>query len=163
MTFPHPALAIPAAPRPPDAELRALGARLREAAASAPADGLAAAHLGEPAPIIVMNLAADGAARDDLLLYNPRIIAVSAETESGVEGSVSMPGIEAEIVRPVWVDVAFQDEDGAELARRFTCFHARVAVHEIEQMQGLFFLQRVSRLKRDMLIRKFGKSQRKGG
>jgi peptide deformylase len=163
VSYPDPALSVAAQPRAVDAGLLAVGERLRAAALISQAYGLAAAHIGQAAPVVIMNLAEQGAARQDLLLYNPRIVAVSAETESGNEGSVSMPGIEAEVVRPIWAEVAWQDEAGAHQQRRFTGFQARVAVHEIEQMQGVFFLSRVSRLKRDMLIKKFGKLGRKGG
>lgn len=163
VVYPDPALGAAADPSPVDAGLLAVGERLRAAALASQAYGLAAAHIGHVAPVVIMNLAYQGAPRRDLLLYNPRIIAVSAETESGDEGSVSMPGIEAQVQRPIWADVEWQDETGAPQARRFEGFQARVAVHEIEQMQGVFFLNRVSRLKRDMLIKKFGKLQRKGG
>lgn len=163
VVYPDPVLGTAAPPCLVNEDLLALGERLRAAAVESKAYGLAAAHIGVAAPVVMINLADPGAAREDLLLYNPRVVAVSAETESGTEGSVSMPGIEVEVVRPLWAEVAWQDEAGAPQARRFEGFQARVAVHEIEQMQGVFFLNRVSRLKRDMLIKKFAKLGRKGG
>jgi peptide deformylase len=87
------------------------------------------------------------------LLYNPRVVAAE-ETAAGEEGSVSLPGARVSIDRPVWADIAWMDETGAAHAERFTGFLARVAIHEIEQMQGIFFLDRLSRLKREMALKK---------
>ena len=92
--------------------------------------------------------------RDYQLLFNPQIVAVASETEAGEEGSVSLPGIRVDIDRPVWAEVRFMDRAGTHQTARFERFAARVAVHEIEQMQGIFFLQRVSRLKREMALKK---------
>ena len=91
------------------------------------------------------------------LLYNPRIVAVATETAKGEEGSVSLPGVRLDIERPVWADIAWQDDTGASQQERFEGFAARVALHETEQMQGLFFLSKVSRLKRDMALKRAAK------
>jgi len=93
-------------------------------------------------------------AGDYLVLYNPQVVAMAGESEKGEEGSVSLPGIRVEIDRPIWVEVAFMDADGAARTTRFERFAARVALHEIEQMQGIFFLQRLSRLKRERALKK---------
>lgn len=121
-----------------------------EAARSASAYGLAAAHIGEVAPVVVVS----GEERDHRLLFNPRIIAVADVSAKGEEGSVSLPGVRVEIVRPIWVEVDAMDAAGARERVRFEGFAARVAIHEIEQMQGIFFLDRLSRLKRDMALKK---------
>ena len=78
--------------------------------------------------------------------------------EAGEEGSVSLPGIRVEIRRPVWVEVESMAADGKPSTERFDGFLARVAQHEIEQMQGVFFLDRLSRLKRDMILKKLRKA-----
>jgi peptide deformylase len=96
--------------------------------------------------------------RDYQLLFNPRIVATAGEVEKGEEGSVSLPGVRLEIERPVWVEIDFMDADGTPRHARFEGFAARVAVHEIEQMQGVFFLSRLSRLKREMALRRAKKS-----
>ncbi len=158
--FPDPFLQRKAEPAPVDAALVAIGERLRTAAIAARAYGLAGAHIGEIAPVVVINLAQDAESREDRLLYNPRVLAVSSDTETGTEGSVSMPGIQVEIERPIWADLRWQDETGAEHTQRFEGFAARVALHEIEQMNGIFFLNRLSRLKREMAIKKFRKGQK---
>lgn len=135
-----------------DDVLRDIGGRLLTAAREASAYGLAAAHIGEVAPVVVVS--GQGEPRAYQLLYNPRIIAVSGETAIGEEGSVSLPGLRVQIERPVWAEIAFMDERGSCLESRFEGFAARVAIHEIEQMRGIFFLERVSRLKREMALKK---------
>ena len=99
-------------------------------------------------------ISGDGTERDYRLLFNPKIVAVAPQTAKGEEGSVSLPGLVAEIDRPMWAEIAHQDEAGAPKTTRFEGFAARVALHEIEQMQGIFFLDRLSRLKRDMALKK---------
>ena len=132
--------------------LLATGARLLAAAEAAKAYGLAAAHIGEIAPVVVIS--EDVEPRDYLLLYNPRVVAVSDTVEKGEEGSVSLPGARVQIERPAWAEIAFMDETGARQSRRFEGFLARVALHEIDQMQGVFFLDGLSRLKREMALKK---------
>ena len=140
-----------------DAELRVTGARLLAAAAEAKAYGLAAAHIGETQPVVVIS--AETEPREYRLLYNPRIVATATATDKAEEGSVSLPGVRVEIERPIWVEVAFMNEDGAASRHaRFEGFLARVAIHEIEQMQGIFFLSRISRLKREMALKRARKT-----
>ena len=152
VAYPDPKLSAAAAPREVDDGLRAIGQRLLATAREAKAYGLAAAHIGEIAPVVVVSTDPDSG--DYQLLYNPRILAVAAETAKGEEGSVSLPGVRVEVERPVWAEIAYEDETGAELTARLDDFAARVALHEIEQMQGVFYLSKVSRLKRDMALKR---------
>lgn len=158
--YPNPALTQKAEPRPVDAQMLAVGAALLAATDEVQAYGLAAAHIGANEPLIVISVTADRNARDYRVLYNPDVTLMAEETEMGAEGSVSTPGIEAPIERAVWADVAFDDANGIRHTERYSGFVARVALHEIDQMNGLFFLSRLSRLKRDTALRKFAKSQR---
>ncbi len=160
--YPDPRLGLAAAPRPVDDRLRAIGARLLTAIGEVEAFGLAAAHIGEVAPMIVVNVAPEGPRRRDQLFYNPCILATAAATASGPEASVSMPGIEVDIARPLWVEIAYDDAAGMPQTARFEGFVARCAIHEIEQMQGIFFIDRLSRLKRNMALKKYRKAQRTG-
>jgi peptide deformylase len=136
--------------------LRATGDRLLAAAREANAYGLAAAHIGAVAPDDLIS--GDAEPREYRLLYNPRIVAIADRLAKGEEGSVSLPGVQVEIERPVWVEVAYMDGEGAARQARFDGFAARVAIHEIEQMQGIFFLSRVSRLKREMALKRAKKA-----
>lgn len=161
VTYPHAALTRKAAVRPVDAAMLAAGERLAEAARSVQAYGLAAAHLGLDEPLVVISVASDTTQRDYRLLYNPQVVLASAETSVGPEGSVSLPGIEVPVERATWVELVYDDADGAGQTARFEGFVARVAQHEIDQMNGVFFLSRVSRIKRETALRKFEKSRRR--
>jgi peptide deformylase len=134
--------------------LRDVGLRLLAAAKEASAYGLAAVHIGEVEPVVAVS--ADGVAHR--LLFNPVVVATASETASGEEGSVSLPGVRVEIKRPVWVDVESTNAEGQRRTERFEGFLGRVVQHEIDQMEGRFFLERLSRLKRDMVLRKLGKT-----
>jgi peptide deformylase len=65
-----------------------------------------------------------------------------------------MPGVEVEIVRQYIADIAWDDESNSRQQRRFDGLPARIAQHEIDQLNGIFFLDRLSRLKRDMVLKK---------
>ena len=162
VTYPDPALTARAEPSVVDARLVAVGQQLIAAAAEVKAYGLAGAHIGVVSPVVVLNVAPQAAAPDYRPFYNPRIVAVATETESGIEGSVSLPGVEVAVERPVWVEIAYDDESGTARSARFEGFVARCALHEIEQVEGHFFLERVSRLKREMALKKFAKQRRAG-
>src|SRR6185437_6194492 len=101
------------------------------------------------APVIVLNMAPEAAEPSYELFFNPRVLAVSDETEKGREASVSLPGVGAEI--------AFDDASGTARTERLSGFVARCALREIEQMSGRFFLANLSRLKREMVLKKAGK------
>lgn len=159
VTYPDPALSRKAANRQLDASMLAAGKALLAAAQEVQAYGLAAAHLGLDEPLVVISTAVDRAKRDYVVLYNPEVVGVSDATASGTEGSVSMPGIEVAVTRPSWAEIAYDQDNGMRITSRFDGFVARVALHEIDQMGGVFFLQRVSKLKRDMALRRFQKNR----
>ena len=160
VTYPHVALTQKAAARPADGPMLAAGEHLLEAARSVQAYGLAAAHLGLDQPLVVINVASDPTQRDYRVLYNPEVVLASGDSSVGPEGSVSLPGIEVPVERATWVEIAYDNADGIRETARFEDFVARVAQHEIDQMNGVFFLARISRLKRDTALRKFEKSRR---
>lgn len=162
VTYPDPVLQAKAASRPVDVSLAAIGSRLVEAAVGAKAYGLAAAHIGEAAPVIVLNVTPEAPRATYRLFFNPAVVACADELESGAEASVSLPGVEVAVDRPVWTEIAFDDETGAPHRERLEGFVARCALHEIDQVEGVFFLERVSRLKREMVLKKFHKRQRAG-
>ena len=160
VTYPDPVLSKVAVARPVDDAMRAAGVALQAAATEVQAYGLAAAHMGRLEPLVVVSLAGAGETRDYRVLYNPKILDSAATGSPGPEGSVSMPGIEVPIERAEWVQIGFDDVAGMSQTLRLDGFAARVAQHEIDQLEGIFFLNRLSRLKRDTAIRKFHKSQR---
>ncbi|MBL8591881.1 MAG: peptide deformylase [Devosia sp.] len=155
--YPDPRLTRKAEPRPVDDGLRAIGHRLLKATRAANAYGLAAVHIGAVAPVVVISADPDPEKRDYLVLYNPEIVSTDGPSIPGPEGSVSMPGVEVEITRPYAAEVAWDDETGTRQHRRFDGLPARIAQHEIDQVSGTFFLERLSRLKRDMVLKKWKK------
>ena len=156
LPYPDPLFTRKAAARPLDEPLQATGARLLATAEHQRAYGLAATHIGQAEPVVVVSFGPPEG-RDYHLLYNPRILGLSAETAPGIEGSVSLPGIEVEIVRAISVSLAYDDQDGVGREITLSGFPARVAQHEIDQMNGIFFLEKLSRLKRDAALRRFRK------
>mgnify|MGYP001098414073 FL=1 len=163
--YPHPALAKAAMPRPVDDEMRSVGAALLDVARSVSAYGLAAAHIGRNEPLVVVSFG-PLETRDYRLLFNPEIVAIDGENSSGAEGSVSLPGIEVDVARPTGVRLRYDnghgDGDGESTELALTGFASRVAQHEIDQMNGIFFLDKLSRLKRDAALRRYGKRARLG-
>lgn len=160
VTYPDPQLSVAAQPRPVDAAMRGAATQLLAAAQEVQAYGLAAAHLGVIEPLIVVSFATDQTQRDYRVLYNPVITKLSDDTVTDAEGSVSMPGIQVPIARATSIELTYDDVDGIQHSERFEAFVARVIQHELDQMNGVFFLTRLSRLKRDTAIRKFEKSRR---
>jgi peptide deformylase len=160
--YPDPLLGRRAEPRPVDEHLRAIGASLLRAATEVHAYGLAAAHIGELAPVALVSLG-DPSGRSYCLLYNPRILSTAGPDLPGKEGSVSMPGIEVDVVRPESACIGYQDANGHPVELGLSGFAARVAQHEIDQVNGVFFLSRVSRLKREAAIKRFSKLGRRMG
>lgn len=160
VVYPAAVLSQAAQARPVDDALRSVGERLLQAAGGVSAYGLAAAHIGDAEPVVVISVGPDLSPRDYRLLFNPRVMRVADQQEIGTEGSVSLPGVEVPIERPVWAEIAFDDADGLPQCKIYEGFVARVVLHEIEQMNGSFFLTNLSRLKREAALRKFQKAQR---
>jgi peptide deformylase len=142
--------------------MRAAVEQLLAAAEAARAYGLAPGHIGLDEPIVVVSVANDTSRRDYRVMFNPFVVETSPETEMGTEGSVSLPGVEVAISRPVWAVIAYDTAAGERTTERVEGFVARCCLHEIEQMNGVFFLSRLSRLKRDAVLRRFKKEQRAG-
>lgn len=142
-----------------DESLRAIGARLLAAAQASLAYGLAGVHIGAVAPVAVISLVDDEAKRDYLVIYNPEVLALSGESVEGKEGSVSMSGLQVPVSRPGKARIAYDDEDGARHELDLESLPARIAQHEIDQVNGIFFLEHISRLKREMAIKRWKKSQ----
>jgi peptide deformylase len=137
-----------------DAGLRDLAADLTETMLAAPGIGITAPHIGVLQRVVVLQLAGDEAAR---VYVNPQIVWASAELSRQAEGSVSMPGVVEDIERPARVRVSYQDLDGAAHEEEADGLLAVCHQHEIDQLDGIFWIQRLSRLKRDRAIKRFEK------
>lgn len=137
-----------------DSGLRDLAADLTETMLAAPGIGITAPHIGVLQRVVVLQLAGDEAAR---VYVNPQIVWASAELSRQAEGSVSMPGVVEDIERPARVRVSYQDLDGAAHEEEADGLLAVCHQHEIDQLDGIFWIQRLSRLKRDRAIKRFEK------
>jgi peptide deformylase len=156
--YPDPRLALAAQPVTAfDGALRELAANLLETMHAAPGIGITAPHIGVSLRVVVLELdAADGART----YVNPEIVWASPETMLHLEGSVSMPGINDEIRRHARVRINYRDLDGNTQTEESDGLRAVCHQHEIDQLDGLFWLQRLSRLKRERLVKRYEKLSR---
>jgi peptide deformylase len=142
-----------------DEEVRALARDLAETMRAAPGIGITAPHIGVLRRLVVIQLETDPAPH---VYVNPQVVWASSETVRHVEGSVSMPGVTDEVERSSKVRVTYRALDGAEREEEAEGLMAVCLQHEIDQLDGIFWIDRLSRLKRDRLVRRFEKRQRAG-
>lgn len=156
--YPDPRLAIPAQPVTAfDEALRGLAADLLETMRAAPGIGITAPHIGIALRVVVLELDPAEGART---YVNPEISWASPETILHQEGSVSMPGVNDEVSRHARVRVSYHDLDGVLQTEESHGLRAVCHQHEIDQLDGVFWIRRLSRLKRERLIKRFDKLSR---
>src|SRR3954467_7483897 len=142
-----------------DATLRELANDLLETMRAAPGIGITAPHIGVPLRVVVLELDA----REGAQTYvNPEIEWASPEMILHREGSVSMPGVNDEVQRHARVRISYQDIDGNMHSEESDALRAVCHQHEIDQLDGMFWIQRLSRLKRERLVKRFEKMSRGG-
>jgi peptide deformylase len=156
--YPDPRLAVPAqAATAFDDALRELASDLLETMRAAPGIGITAPHIGILQRVVVLDLDAPEGART---YVNPEIIWTSPEMILHREGSVSMPGVNDEVTRHARVRIRYQDVDGSPQTEESDGLRAVCHQHEIDQLDGMFWIRRLSRLKRERLIKRFDKMSR---
>ena len=141
-----------------DEALRSLSTDLLDTMRAAPGIGIAAPHIGLLQRLAVIELSAQDGVRT---YVNPAIVWSSAELVRHQEGSVSMPGAIEDLDRPGRVRVSFQDLNGTEQTQEAEGLLAVCLQHEIDQLDGIFWLRRLSHLKRDRLIKRHEKQVRR--
>lgn len=139
-------------------DLAALANDVLDTLTAVSAIGLTAPHIGVLRRVMVVRMASEDAART---YVNPSVLRMSTETERHDEGSVSMPGVRETVERPARIRIAYQDISGASTEEDLAGFAAAVLLHEIDQLDGIFWIDRLSRLKRDRTISRFNKMQRR--
>ena len=155
LRFPDPRLRQPAAPIAVfDAALAALADNLLAAMRAAPGIGITAPHIGVALRLVVLELSTADGVR---VYVNPRIEWASPERARHEEGSVAMPGVVETIERPARVCVRFQDLTGAERVEEADGLLAVCLQHEVDQLDGVFWIQRLSKLKRDRVVKRYEK------
>ncbi len=137
-----------------DDDLRALVTDLQDTMRAAPGVGITGPHIGVLKRVVVIELSREDGVRTYI---NPEILWSSPDTMRHTEGSVSMPGVTEEVVRPKSIRFRYLDVAGEAHEAEAHDFLAICIQHEIDQLDGIFWLQRLSKLKRDRLVKKWEK------
>jgi len=158
---PHPVLKARARPLGPadDAAVRELVPKMFHTMYRAPGIGLAAPQVGLGLRIITIDLMPDDKPAP-LALINPEIVARSADLATREEGCLSLPGQYAEVTRPARVKVRYLDPGGARKEIEADGLLAACLQHEIDHLDGILFVDHLSALKRNMIMRRLAKEQR---
>ncbi|PHQ69471.1 MAG: peptide deformylase [Sneathiella sp.] len=138
------------------ADIRKLVDNMLETMYDAPGIGLAAIQVGVPKRLLVLDIV--GKDRDEMpapmTLINPEITWVSDHDETYEEGCLSLPEHYADVVRPAEIDVNFLDVDGKRQKLRAEGLLSTCIQHEIDHLDGILFVDHISALKRNMILRK---------
>ena len=137
-----------------------LANNMAETMYAAPGIGLAANQVGVLKRVIVMDCAGDHEPAKLWKMLNPEIIWHSENNTKMEEGCLSIPGHNAEVARPSEVQISYLDTEGRIQEMKATGLLAACVQHEIDHLNGILFLDHLSRLKRDMIMRKVIKENR---
>jgi peptide deformylase len=162
ITLPDPKLRLVSKPiERVDDDLRRLMDDMLATMYEAPGIGLAAIQIAEPIRLLVVDAAPKDAPREPICLVNPEIVWSSDERNTYEEGCLSIPEYYEEVERPASVRVRYVDRDGREQERLAEGLLATVLQHEIDHLNGVLFIDYLSKLKRDRVIKKFAKIARR--
>ena len=143
-----------------DAGVRRLMDDMLETMYDAPGIGLAAPQVGELRRVIVLDIDREDTKTGPLLMANPEIIEASDEDATYEEGCLSVPEHYSDVVRPAKVTVRYLDRDGE--TKELVCegLLATCVQHEIDHLDGILFIDHISSLKRNMILRKLLKARK---
>jgi peptide deformylase len=160
--FPDPVLQRPSEPVTQlDRELRSLVDDMFESMYDAHGIGLAAPQIGVPKRVTVLDLSFQKNPEEKIVLINPELIMRQGK-QVEEEGCLSLPDIREKVSRASKVKIRAQDVDGNWFEREGEDLLARAFQHEIDHLDGILFIFRISALKRDFALRKIRKLQRAG-
>lgn len=138
-------------------EVRAIWADMIDTMEAMPGWGLAAPQIGVMQRLAVVDVSET---RGKVVrLADPEIVQTSLEMKKTTEASPCLKGVSALVERPVWVDVSFIDHVGIRVRQRFEDKWAVSVLHQIDHLNGKLYVDRLSRMKRDMLLKKSLKAQ----
>ena len=143
-----------------DDEVRRLMDDMLETMYAAPGVGLAAPQVGVLRRVLVADVASSGAPRCPLRIADPCIVESSVEISTREEGCLSLPEHFAEVERPERVRVRYLDYDGAVREEEFDGYLATCIQHEIDHLDGVLFVDRISAIRRGMILRKLARAKR---
>jgi peptide deformylase len=144
-----------------DGDVRKLVEDMLETMYDAPGVGLAAIQLGIPKRIVTVDTAKKDEPKKPEVFINPEIVWSSGEKGTYEEGCLSIPEYYEEVERPAQVKVRFLDLDGKVQEVEASGLLATVLQHEIDHTNGVLFIDHLSKLKRDRVIKKFAKAAKR--
>jgi len=140
-----------------DSSVKKLAADMFETMYDAPGIGLAAIQIGVPLRMLVIDLAKQDEPKAPQIFINPEVVASSDDRSTYEEGCLSIPEYYADVERPSSVRVKFVDGNGKEKELEADGLMATCLQHEIDHLNGVLFIDYISKLKRDMVVRRFKK------
>ena len=141
-------------------DIRLLMDDMLETMYAAPGIGLAAIQIGVPKRVIVIDLAREGEKKNPKYFVNPEILKNSNVNASYEEGCLSVPGQFAEVSRPDKCKLKFLDYNGEEKILETEGLLATCIQHEIDHLEGILFIDYLSKLKKDFIVKKLSKHKK---
>lgn len=146
-----------------DDQLRKFADDMLETMYAAPGIGLAAIQVAEPIRLLTIDLAKEDQEKSPHVFVNPQVVEASDARSLYEEGCLSIPDYYAEVERPAGIKVDYFDLDGKPQSIDADGLMATCLQHEIDHLNGLLFIDHISKLKRDMTIKKFKKLAKERG
>ena len=143
-----------------DNELKMLMDDMLETMYAAPGIGLAAVQIGVLKRLIVIDISKEREKKNPLFLINPEIVFKSKNTSIYEEGCLSLPGYFAEIERPAECQIKYLDYDGKKREMKANGLLATCIQHEVDHLNGVLFIDYLSKLKKDMIVKKLVKHKK---
>ena len=140
-----------------DDELRALMDDMLETMYAAPGIGLAAIQVGVPKRVIVMDISREEGVKEPRYFVNPEILWASEDVIPYEEGCLSIPEVYDEVERPARVKIRYLNYEGEQIEEEAEGLYAVCIQHEMDHLNGVLFIDHLSRLKRDRAINKVRK------
>jgi peptide deformylase len=162
ITLPDKRLRLVSAPvKKVDREIKDLVSDMFETMYDAPGIGLAAIQVAVPKRVVTMDLAKKEEGQQPRVFINPEILWRSDEKATYEEGCLSIPEFYEEVERPAQVRVKYLDLDGREQELEAKGLLATCLQHEIDHLNGVLFIDHISKLKRDRVVKKFAKAAKR--
>lgn len=143
-----------------DADTLALLDDMLETMYAAPGIGLAAIQIAEPRRLVVIDAVRDDEPRQPYFFINPEIVWCSDETAEYEEGCLSIPDVYEKVERPAECRVKYLDREGATRELECAGLLATCIQHEVDHLNGVLFIDHISRLKRERIVKKFTKAKK---
>ncbi len=144
-----------------DEDIRKLVTDMFETMYDAPGIGLAAIQIGVPRRVVTMDLSKKDEPKKPQVFINPRILWASEQTQKREEGCLSIPDVYEEVERPSRVRVEHLDLEGKKHEVEADGLLATCLQHEIDHLNGVLFIDHISRLKRNLITKKFTKAAKR--